>query len=520
MSTEVLSAINTVQRTAWRVNTFILDVMQEAFASGETIGDMPAADDIPLPPKVPTKQWEEMPKEEKGAYKLKLSQIHSKNAKLVSKRDTLLRKIAVAHSMREEERIYFPHNLDFRGRMYPLPQDLNPQGDDLAKSLLMFAEGKPVDGRGLWWLAIAVANAFGHDKLPLDNRYRWTCENTVNLADSVEYPLDGKRFWTTADDPWMALALAKDFIGALDGGLNYVPVSLDGSCNGLQHLAAWGLDPVGARATNLAANGERQDLYALVAQKVNAMVQRDAADNEVARNWLNAVDRKTVKRAVMTTPYGVTKHGIAIQLVADGAADDLEGYRQENANYLRDRIVDALETTVVSAKQIMGYIQSCAEVLAKAQRPLNWSSPSGMECSQAYWNKDRKKVLTLFGEIILFLDAPDGGLNSRKQILASAPNIIHSFDAAHLALTVNEFAKTLPTASMTFVHDSYGTHARDVDTLRNALRKTFVAMYSTDPLAEFAGRLAADHPDLKLPEPPRRGAFDLNEVLHSDYFFA
>lgn len=516
----MLSALNKVQSTAWRVNTFVLDVMRAAFDSGEVIGDMPAAEDTPLPPKVPDKVWEKMEKTEKARYKLKLSQIHSHNAKLVSKRETLLRKLTVANSMRDEEVIYFPHNLDFRGRLYPLPQDLNPQGDDMAKSLLMFAKGKPVDRRGLWWLAIAVANTFGHDKLPLDQRYDWTIEKFQWLEDSAFDPLGGKRFWTTADDPWMALALTSDFITAFRGGLNHVPVSLDGSCNGLQHLAAWGLDPVGAKATNLAANDERQDLYALVAQKVTTMVQRDAATDAVAKNWLNAVDRKTVKRAVMTTPYGVTKHGIAIQLVADGATDGLEGYRQENANYLRDRIVDALETTVVSAKEIMGYFQKCAEVLAKNNLPLRWETPAGMQCLQAYWNKDRKKVSTLLGEVILFLDTHVGGLNSRKQILASAPNIIHSFDAAHLTLTVNECTRVAPDMDLTFVHDSYGTHACDVDKMRDALRKTFVDMYEHDPIEKFAARLSADYPDIVFPEPPRRGAFVLKEVLRSDYFFA
>ena len=61
--------------------------------------------------------------------------------------------------------IYFPMNLDFRGRVYPIPPHLNHLGNDLCRGLLSFARKKPLGERGLFWLKIQVANLYGNDKV-------------------------------------------------------------------------------------------------------------------------------------------------------------------------------------------------------------------------------------------------------------------------------------------------------------------------------------------------------------------
>lgn len=38
--------------------------------------------------------------------------------------------------------LYFPHNIDFRGRAYPISPQINHMGDDLNRGLLKFAKGK------------------------------------------------------------------------------------------------------------------------------------------------------------------------------------------------------------------------------------------------------------------------------------------------------------------------------------------------------------------------------------------
>src|SRR5690606_34581180 len=138
----------------------------------------------------------------------------------------------VAKKFVEYDAIYFPHNLDFRGRAYPLPPLLSPQGDDQAKSLLTFSRGEPLGDDGAFWLAVHLANTFGVDKVSFEDRVAWVEEHEEQILDSALSPLDGQRFWTDADSPWCALAACFEWLGYKYHGKDYVshlPIALDGS---------------------------------------------------------------------------------------------------------------------------------------------------------------------------------------------------------------------------------------------------------------------------------------------------
>ena len=61
-------------------------------------------------------------------------------------------------------KIVFPHNLDFRGRAYPISPHFNHLGGDLTRSLFLFWDGKELGEEGLNWLKIQLANVYGVDK--------------------------------------------------------------------------------------------------------------------------------------------------------------------------------------------------------------------------------------------------------------------------------------------------------------------------------------------------------------------
>ena len=60
------------------------------------------------------------------------------------------------------------------------------------------------------------------------------------------------RWWLSADEPWQCLLSCRELATAMrnpegpEAFLSRLPVHQDGSCNGLQHYAALGRDPVGA----------------------------------------------------------------------------------------------------------------------------------------------------------------------------------------------------------------------------------------------------------------------------------
>ena len=62
----------------------------------------------------------------------------------------------VAEQFRDEPGMWFPHNMDFRGRAYPMPPHLNHLGSDTSRGILQFAEGRALGEDGLNWLYIQV----------------------------------------------------------------------------------------------------------------------------------------------------------------------------------------------------------------------------------------------------------------------------------------------------------------------------------------------------------------------------
>jgi DNA-directed RNA polymerase len=85
---------------------------------------------------------------------------------------------------------YLPHNMDFRGRAYPIPPHLSPVGDDLCRGLLTFGVKKPIGKTGLKWLQIHLANVYGFDKASFEERARFAQDHEQDIFDSADKPLE------------------------------------------------------------------------------------------------------------------------------------------------------------------------------------------------------------------------------------------------------------------------------------------------------------------------------------------
>ena len=529
----VLSGVNTIQETPWRINPYVLETLEYFWDNSIEIPAVPSRLDKPLPERISDEDWETMEPEHRMKFKVERRAVHLENNRLISLRDALRRKLNLARKFKDYPSIYFPHRLDFRGRAYPVTQDLNPQADDLGRGLLMFARGKALGASGAYWLSIHLANTFGMDKLPMAERLAWVQSHSLVIADAGNDPAagsslnSGQPWWFLADDPWQFLAACQAWLGYLQEGAEYVchiPIHVDGSCNGLQHLSAMARDPVGAAATNLRPMDERQDIYQLVADRVIAGVEEDAeAGNVMGQRWQGHVHRAVVKRAVMTVPYGVTDLGIKDQLIRDRWTNGLDGPPPENAAYLRDHLKDAIGSVVVAARSVMDWFQNCAQLRAEKDLPLDWTAPTGFQVRQAYYQLHLKRVKTLVGETVYkprwYVEHPDGVLDRRKQVLAASPNVIHSFDAAHMIMTVNRARDYHGITDFVVVHDSFGTHAADMSALSLALRATFMEIYRDNWFDRLHEEFEADYPGY-IPAPPALGDFNVEEVKDATYFFA
>lgn len=133
--------------------------------------------------------------------------------------------------MKDEEGFYYPHNLDFRGRAYPMHPYLNHLGSDLCRGVLEFAEGRPLGESGLRWLKIHLANLYagGVDKLSYDGRIAFAESHLEEIFDSADRPLEGKRWWLGAEDPFQCLAVCMNLTEALRSSspettISHIPV--------------------------------------------------------------------------------------------------------------------------------------------------------------------------------------------------------------------------------------------------------------------------------------------------------
>lgn len=518
----VLRALNTIQSTSWRVNRIVYDTASTAWRNGDLICGLPSPEDKPLPARVPDEVWKKMTQTEILKRKIEMANIHGENARAQSAREEVIRKLTVAEELLDRT-FWHVHNLDFRGRCYPVTQDLQPQSDDLAKGLHEFAVGLPLGKDGAFWLASRLASNFGNgmDKVNFKRRYEWAEENSDEIISSALDPLDGNRWWTTAEEPWQFLAACREWHGWKTHGeafVSHLAVNLDGSINGAQHLSALGRDPVGAKLTNMTSFPDRQDLYSDVAALCNQRIEEDMLKGITeAGHWHGKVTRSTVKRGVMTTPYGVTDRGLRDQLIEDKHTEGLEGSSLVNANYFKTVLTWAIGQCVTGARSIMGFLQDTASAATEAELPFEWTGPLGMTVRQEYRGQTMFRINTLMGKLQVYKESKDAPLLKRKQSLAASPNFVHHLDAMHLYRTINR-CHVEGIDHFLVVHDSYGCHAAHMGRMSRFIREEFVNLYKDDHLERLYQEQLAK--GVAMPDIPPRGTFDVREVLDAEFFFS
>lgn len=545
----IYDAVNHIQETPWAINVGVLDVLTAVWDEGGSLGDLPPRHDEPLPAKP-----EDIDTNEPARLKWKreAAETYRKNADLLSSRLAVHQGIWVARKFADEPEIFYPHELDFRGRVYPIPVfGPSPQGCDWQKALLQFAHGKPLGLQGFRWLQVHIANLFGVDKVSFNDRLAWVLENLDDILDSGNNPLDGKRMWADADSPYCALAACMELAQAmaLDDPTEFVsriPIALDGSCSGLQHFSAMLRDREGGKAVNLLPAETPQDVYTAVAQVAERLVLEEptiaytdkATGEEVSfpNPWSGKVGRKIAKRPTMTFCYSATRAGMQDMILSTLRELDAKQEREGKGPYLGGAdnfrssvwlshvLFSSISETVKAAAVAMDWLRAAAKVASAEGLPLWWTTPLGLPILQEYKTFIGKRVNVHWSgtRVQLLLQTDGDKLDGRSQANGVAPNFVHSLDACHLQ-AVALAAKGEGIRHLAFIHDSFGTHAADTDAMSRMLRETFVEQYSGDVLGDFYEELKSQLGEElaeQLPPPPKAGDLDLSEILAAQYTFA
>lgn len=567
---KVYNALNKIQGTAWRINPRMYSLLEQLQTVGGGRAGLPESEDLP---DVPRPENIDTDEDVRRAWRRAQSGVkeHNHQRKLRAIEQGWF--MSILKKFKDDPAIWFPHNLDFRGRIYPVTNFLSPQGDDRSKGVLMFAQGKPVGPNGGDWLALHGANCLGVttdkrkvSKLPLHERVQWVKDHTEDILRAADEPLI-HRWWEDADDPLQFIAFCFEWADYARSGfsphfVSSLPCAMDGTCNGLQHYSAMLLDPVGAKAVNIIPSGLPQDIYQSVMDVGLQRIEMDATENDLARMWLESglCDRKLAKAPVMTFAYGSKQFGFRGQIIdyVSGRkdyreklkcftmpakpiqADDVdpeEGEEREEgpassdsafpqaASYMAKVMWGSLGDVVVAAQQAMSWMQKAARLIAKHGKCVEWRVPgTGYLVSQGYVKEKTGHIATvLAGKTIdckVYTKTTDP--EPVKQGNAISPNVVHSLDAAALMMTVDLCAMN-GIESFAMVHDSYGVLAGDAPLMANMLRLAFYSLYTSNDVitslySQFREQLPA-HAQGDLPLPPPKGTLDLAEVLQSPYFF-
>lgn len=569
----VYKAVNALQATPWKINKQVLSVLQTC----RELGYIPngkekssgyiinlRSDDYPAKPS--ENADEETIKAYKSAMVSWLKQ-ERRRSSLENRANSI---INTADKFKDYDNIYFPANMDFRGRIYFIPL-MSPQGDDLCKGLLLFSNVPPFQSEeDLNYLAITGANLAGVDKVSYEDRIKWVHDNEEHILASAEDPI-GYHWWLSVDSsPVELLAFcfewkkAKDYMsehnGSIVGFETGLPYAQDGTCSGLQHFSAMLRDEVGGTAVNLVPQDKPNDVYQQVADKVNVVLEYDAIhgtpdewkDDKLvlgtrtkAQLWLNyaekafgirKIKRSTCKRPTMTLAYGAKKFGFKEMILEDTIRPAIERemrgdcpFTTANSNqcalYMAGLIWDAVGKTVVKAVEGMAWLQQVASIVTKdangkGAKVVSWSTPMGLLLQQNYSKHEMEMVkLKCMGKRFrIYCPRQNGAVDARRQCQAIAPNFVHSMDACHLQYTLCESVDA-GIHHFAMIHDSYGCPMSQAGLMYKIVRECFVKMYQdNDVLMQFKNDLQ-ELTDEILPDPPSKGNFDLEQVNNSKYIF-
>ncbi|CAA9988279.1 DNA-directed RNA polymerase, putative [Plasmodium knowlesi strain H] len=561
----IKNIVSQIGNVRWKINEEILNLIEYAYAQGITIGNIPRKQNYDLP-NGPSDMGRKDVEDIKKYYLLK-EEISRLNKCLISERPTFLQKIAVAKTLKNCEMIYFPHNIDFRGRMYPLSPHLHHMSDDICRSLITFHDKEEIGPRGLFWLKIHLSNNFGKDKLNFEERIKWVDDNLDNIKKLSENPFEHLDFWNMAEKPWQALSVSMDLTRALECPdpskyRSNIPIQQDGTCNGLQHYAALGRDYDGGKAVNIIPSDEPQDIYTVVLEIVKSKISADldgtatpttmgptnstsgsinsinsgnggnaamstpACRGELAKYCFkyDLLKRKVVKQTIMTICYGVTSVGAKdqvkgkIQNMISKVLDKniINQLSQYIANYIFESISEIFKRAMIIKK----WFNNLSKVTNELNIPVTWLSPIGLPCEQPYRLGQRILVNTPLQSVSV-ISYKNSLLHKNKQRLGFPPNFVHSLDASHLMMTAEKMILE-NNFSFAAVHDSYWAHACNVDLMNKFIRDSFVTLYNEPILQNLyqsyqmrLGKYAS-----RIPAPPEQGHLDVSLVRNSRYFFS
>ena len=494
--------LNKIQKVGYRLNPFTIEVAKTLMERGYQVGKFVPIVEIPLPPK-PVDIAENY--DSRKQYRRDAAEAMNLNAASFKKSCRTRMTMEAAKLFKDKKEFFIPWSFDYRGRAYPIPAFLTPQDTDFGKSLLMFSEEAFMTPEAEEWLAFQVATTYGLDKEPMHSRMQWVKDNDAVISAVAQDPIGNLSMWEAADEPWQFLAACDEYYHCVincDRNYTSLPVATDATCSGLQILAGLCRDARTASLVNVLPGERPADAYAVVAEhaKLNVPVSIQPY-----------MDRKTVKRVVMTVPYNAKPHSNR-GYIRDALKEKGVEVEKEDLTATVKAVRKAMDEVVPGPMAAMRWIETeVSNAIKRGATELEWVTPSGFVVNQKLNKKLTEEVkLQLLGRVRIKIATDDSDkvdLSHHKN--ATAPNLIHSLDASLLHLSALRFD-----APISLIHDSVLCRATDMGTLSSIVRQVYMHLFAENSYLEsWATQIGAET------KPPIIGDLAPESVIESTYFF-
>ena len=497
-----IAFLNKIQKVALTLNPFTVMVAEQLMERGVSVGKFIPVIEIPKPPKpvdIATN------KDSRKDYRRKVAEVMNKNAGSFKKSCRTRMTMQAVEYFKNEDKFYLPWSLDYRGRAYPIPAFLTPQDTDFGKSLIMFYNQSLMTPSAESWLAFQVATTYGLDKAPINERLEWTNNNHKLIERIALDPIGCLPDWEAAEEPWQFLAACDEYYHCVincDRNYTRLPVATDATCSGLQILAGLCRDAGTASLVNVLPGSRPSDAYRTVA---------DHARSSCPESIRKHLDRKVVKRVVMTVPYNAKPHSNR-GYIKDALKEKGIEISKEDLTDTVNAVRDTMHVIVPGPMRAMEYIEAeVAKAIKRGETTIQWVTPSGFVVTQKLMKKLFTDVkLQFLGRVKIRVAIGDSDvvdLNHHKN--ATAPNLIHSLDASLLHLSVLRFD-----APIALIHDSVLCRATDMTSLSSVVRDVYMHLFAEhDYFKSWADQIGAET------EPPMINTLDPESVIESTYFF-
>ena len=217
-------------------------------------------------------------------------------------------------------------------------------------------------------------------------------------------------------------------------------VAVDATCSGLQILAGLAKDKSTASLVNVCPSPEPSDAYKAVAIEAKKYLPKRM------HSWM---DRKTVKRTVMTIPYNATKDSSRTYIREALREKGIEPEPEELTEVV-NAVYQSMDAIVPGPMQVMRWIKThVGNYIRNGATEVKWETPSGFTVIQERNKKETERLeLQLLGRTSITLTVGKGNPCPLRHKSSTAPTFIHSVDASILHCSFQQFDEPF-----TVIHD-------------------------------------------------------------------